>query len=553
MDMIHHFPHMIQECELPERFTFPFCYTPHPLCVEAARLVQEQIAGMDRRWQTELAEGKMFGVLLVRLMRNENLTGSVPVGFLAAFSGNVCGTNLHPYFVPPVYDLLDPQGFFKPEEARISRLNVRIQELMEGEGYRQVVADRDFFFMQTEQEIASFREEMHRKKRFRDEKRAVLAKEESEEAAAALRQLIRESQFLKAELKRKERSREAVLAHLDKQIASVRQEVERLKEERKKRSALLQNEIFEHYVLLNAKGERKNIPQIFAAYSDRTAPAGTGECAAPKLLQYAYLHGLEPLAMAEFWWGKSPISEIRHQGHFYPSCHSKCEPLLTFMMEGLPVEPDPRKMKEGSVLEVVYEDERLMAVVKPPGLLSVPGKGEEPSVYSILRRQHPEFTGPLVVHRLDMATSGLLLIAKDEDMYVRMQRLFESRLIRKRYVAVLDGVPTRQNGRIRLPLCPDVEDRPRQMVSREHGKEAVTDYQVLSVEEGYARIAFWPVTGRTHQLRVHSAHPDGLDTPILGDTLYGSHGHRLYLHAEQIEFIHPVTGRHVVICSFPEF
>lgn len=262
--------------------------------------------------------------------------------------------------------------------------------------------------------------------------------------------------------------------------------------------------------------------------------------------------------MAEFWWGDSPKNEIRHHGYYYPSCKGKCEPILQHMLQGLEVDENPLldNVHKDTELETVFEDEWLVVVNKPAGMLSVPGKAEDmDSVYHRLKKKYPDATGPMIVHRLDMATSGLLLVAKTKEVHQHLQAQFENRSIKKRYIALLDGViaETEKTGRISLPLCLNPLDRPRQMVNEEYGKEAVTEYQIITNSRNCTRIAFYPLTGRTHQLRVHAAHPKGLNCPILGDELYGKKADRLYLHAEYIEFRHPVYGDIVCIHKEPEF
>ena len=329
-------------------------------------------------------------------------------------------------------------------------------------------------------------------------------------------------------------------------------DIESLKEERKNRSIALQQWIFRQFRLLNAHGETKDIEQIFAETARRNPPAGTGECAAPKLLQHAYLQGLQPLAMAEWWWGDSPKGEIRRHGHYYPSCRHKCEPILHHMLQGVDVEPNPLLVSntDATQLHTVYEDDSLLVVNKPAGMLSVPGKTGQASVLSILQERYPDATGPLLVHRLDMDTSGLLLAAKDKDIHALLQAQFESRSVKKRYLALLEGVPQGKEpkGFIRLPMRPDYDNRPYQLVDFEYGKPAVTRYEILSpladeTSKERTLIHYYPETGRTHQLRVHSAHPDGMNCPIVGDPLYGQPADRLYLHAEYLEFRHPVYGK----------
>ena len=452
--MIHSFPIATNNLPLPQLFTYPFHYTPHPLCVKAAEEVQQYLQTRTD-WHEELQQGKMFGVLVVK-----NPTGEV--GYLAAFSGNLAGSNHHDYFVPPVYDLLNPDGYFKEEEARISAINVMLNHTNDNN-----------------QEI-----------------------------------------------------------------------IEALKEERKQRSIALQQWIFEQFRLRNARGEEQDIYSIFTQTAHRNPPAGTGECAAPKLLQYAYLNNLQPLAMAEFWWGNSPKGEIRRHGHYYPACRHKCEPILSFMLQGLEVEPNPllTSNTDATQLETVYEDDFLLVVNKPAGMLSVPGKTGQASVLTLLQERYPDATGPILVHRLDMATSGLLLAAKDKDTHALLQKQFEGRTVKKRYIALLEGIPQAEpKGFIRLPLRPDFDNRPLQMVCYEYGKPAVTRYEIMDTENNYTRMAFYPETGRTHQLRVHAAHPEGLNCPIVGDPLYGQPAERLYLHAERLEFRHPVTGQRLQI------
>lgn len=361
--------------------------------------------------------------------------------------------------------------------------------------------------------------------------------------AKELAAMIRESQFQKAELKRMEKIWKEKIASLQAEADTFITKIETMKIERKKRSATLQRKLFEQFQILNAHGETKDLCRIFAQTIQKFPPAGAGECAAPKLLQYAYKHQLKPIAMAEFWWGDSPKAEIRHHGYYYPACKGKCGPILGHMLQGLEVEENPllKKHYHEMPLEIVYEDNYLVVINKPAGMLSVPGKGEIDSVYQHIKILYPDTTGPLIVHRLDMATSGVLLIAKNKEVHQHLQAQFKNRMIKKRYIALLDGKISSKEGTIILPLRMDPLDRPRQVVDHEHGKTAITQYQVLNEQEGNTLIAFYPLTGRTHQLRVHAAHPEGLHCPIRGDELYGQKADRLYLHAESLEFVHPVT------------
>ena len=597
--MIHFFKKPVSHLALPEKFTYPFHYTPHPLCVLAAEEVKEYIASR-KEWQEELAFGKMFGVLIVQTDNGITNNEENQIGYLAAFSGNLGGKNLHPYFVPPVYDLLQPEGFFKIEEEQISAINIRIRELENSSSY---LGSKEKWKIETEQAKAVLNQakaELKMAKEAREIRRQSSPELSEEEQAS----LIRESQYQKAEYKRLEKEWKKRLEELETEVRHFDIEIERLKTERKERSAALQRKLFEQFRMLNAHGEVKDLYTIFEQTVQKVPPAGAGECALPKLLQYAYLHQLKPLAMAEFWWGDSPKNEIRHHGYYYPSCKGKCEPILQHMLQGLEVDENPllNLVHEEEELEIVFEDEWLLVVNKPAGMLSVPGKAEDrDSVYHRLKKKYPEATGPMIVHRLDMATSGLLLVAKTKEVHQDLQAQFANRSIKKRYVAVLDGAiikteketkpiaekailiakepvltkktakaeRTGNTGRIELPLCLNPLDRPRQMVSSEHGKEAITEYQIISESERitsesentfnesnridesersinesrkYTRIIFYPLTGRTHQLRVHAAHPEGLGCPILGDELYGKKADRLYLHAEYIEFRHPIYG-----------
>ena len=608
--MIHFFKQPISHLALPDKFTYPFHYTPHPLCVLAAEEVKEYIASREE-WQEELAFGKMFGVLIVQKENKQETAKKEAVneiGYLAAFSGNLAGKNLHPYFVPPVYDLLQPEGFFKIEEEQISSINIRIRELENNRSYLDL---KEKWKTETEQAKAILNQAkaaLKAAKEAREIRRQSSSALSEEEQAS----LIRESQYQKAEYKRLEKKWKKRLEELETETRHFETEIEQLKTERKERSAALQRKLFEQFRMLNARGEVKDLYTIFEQTVQKVPPAGAGECALPKLLQYAYLHQLKPLAMAEFWWGDSPKNEIRHHGYYYPSCKGKCEPILQHMLQGLEVDENPllNLVHEEEELEIVFEDEWLLVVNKPAGMLSVPGKAEDrDSVYHRLKKKYPEATGPMIVHRLDMATSGLLLVAKTKEVHQDLQAQFANRSIKKRYVAVLDGAiiktekekekekeketkpiaekailiaketvltkktakaeRTGNTGRIELPLCLNPLDRPRQMVSSEHGKKAITEYQIISESERitsesentfnesnridesersinesrkYTRIIFYPLTGRTHQLRVHAAHPEGLGCPILGDELYGKKADRLYLHAEYIEFRHPIYG-----------
>ena len=541
--MLHRFTTSISDIPLPERFTYPFCYTPHPLCVMAAEEVQHYLSKQSG-WQEELSQGKMFGVLIVQ-------TEDGSTGYLAAFSGILAGKNIHPYFVPPVYDLLQPQGFFKTEEENISAINRRIRRLEEDKKYIDLRSDLTQTTQSAQDALSIAKTQLKEAKDKRELLRKTGQLDAKEEA-----DLIRESQFQKAEYKRLERSWTDKIASLQVEAGNWEKQIQELKAERKVRSAALQQQLFEQFRMLNYRGEAITLCDIFKQTVHKTPPAGAGECAAPKLLQQAYLHHWKPIAMAEFWWGNSPKNEVRHHGYYYPACKGKCEPILRHMLQGLEVEANPMQQEAergNEKLNIVYEDQWLLIINKPAGMLSVPGKERQTSIYDLARKAYPEADGPMIVHRLDMATSGLLIIAKDKKTHQHLQAQFKNRSIRKKYIALLDGIVPEDEDTIELPLCPNPLDRPRQMVDTQYGKPAITYYQVLERTDKYTRIAFYPHTGRTHQLRVHAAHPSGLHCPIIGDELYGKKDKRLYLHAESIEFTHPVNGQSMCVTEKADF
>lgn len=511
----HPLPPGIQTVRLPEQFTYPFCYEPHPLCIAAADEVRRYLA-QHPEWHEELQSGKMFGVLVVK--------GGA---FLAAFSGTLDGKTQHPYFVPPVFDLMAPGCYFQEEERRISSINGRIASM-------QAQIKESPLRRQMQEELQAYRSMMQEEKQKRHRLRADLSPEELTKREP---ELIKQSQYQKAQYQRLQQEWRQRINADEASSRELQEQIERLQRERHQRSIALQQWLFRQFVFLNALGETKTLPELFAP---AVPPSGAGECCAPRLLQAAYREGLQPLCMAEFWVGASPKDEIRHEGHFYPACNSKCRPILRHMLRGLDVEPNPLHAERElllSNLRIIYKDSEMAVVDKPAGLLSVPGKDDQPSVQEAMRRIFPQATGPLIVHRLDMDTSGLMLIALTEDKYHELQTLFLQRRIHKVYHALLEReMPIGQEGDISLPLRPDFDDRPRQMVDPKHGKAAQTHYRVLENRDGHALLELRPITGRTHQLRVHCAHPLGLDNPIIGDRLYGKTAERLMLHAEEITF-----------------
>ena len=555
--MVHDFDIDAGGIALPGRFTNPFCYEPHPLAIEASRGVMRYLASRAE-WLGELSLGKMFGVLVVR--RPDGT-----VGYLAAFSGNLAGSNRHDYFVPPVYDMLRPDGRFRLEEERISRINRQLDAIEHADDYRALHAALERVREEADEAVAAHKALMARSKARRDAARAS--------GTADADALVHESQWMKAELRRIKARGSAAIADAETAVRIIDDYVDELREERRRRSVALQKWLFDQFVMLNARGERRTLSEIFATTPQQLPPAGAGECAAPKLLQYAFASGLRPVAMAEFWYGQSPVGEVRHHAHFYPACHGKCRPILGFMLQGLDVEPEP-VCDDFAPVRVIYSDEHIVAVENPSGMLTVPGKIASTSL-------HERLTAILgcelhVVHRLDMDTSGIVVFAKDAATHKALQRQFAWHTVRKEYVALLGGAVSRPQGVIELPLCPDVEHRPQQMVSREHGKHAVTRYEVTPLPAGelaelrrggvsgeVTRVRFIPLTGRTHQLRVHAAHRLGLNAPILGDRIYGRNGgagiggnarslvagRRLCLHAEVLALTHPATGAELLLTA----
>lgn len=534
----HRFTSSVVGIKLPTKFTFPFYYEPHPLAVIAAEELQaylisqkdfEHNFGLNRN-QSGLIIGKMFGVLVCRTKNGE-------LGYLAAYSGKLANSNDHAHFVPPIFNMLTTNSFFRKEEELLNGYNRRIELLESAEELKIAKNELESARSTSEGELQSFKNVIKQNKI----KRKILRQTEggnNPELIERLRQeSIREQYFLKD----KTAQWKDELAKKEARLTTLLNEIAELKAERKSKSSQLQQRLFEKYHFLNANNVEASLAAIFSTSEDIKPPAGSGECAAPKLLQYAYENELEPIALAEFWWGQAPQSEIRAHKNYYPACRGKCEPILGHMLQGLDVEENPLLINpaEDKQLSVVFEDDTLMIINKPAEFLSVPGKTINDSVLSRLRVMLPDATGPLLIHRLDMSTSGILVVAKTEEAHKFIQRQFIKRSVQKRYIALLDGEVNTPQGIIDLPLRVDLEDRPRQLVCYEHGKSARTKYKVLEVADGKTRVEFIPITGRTHQLRVHAAHPKGLNIPIVGDDLYGKKAQRLHLHAEFISFIHP--------------
>ena len=538
--------------ELPKKLDYPFYYDPKPLAVQAAKQLQARLEIEDFNHNFGIGQsvrgnaiGKMFGVLVVE-------DGSGEIGYLAAFSGKIADKNHHEGFVPPVFDILEEGGFFKKGEVELNELNRKIESIENSLEFANAIQILERLKKDSEEKINTFKALLKSEKQKRDEIRLknidILSQVEFEKLNE---QLKNESISQQLEFKKLKKTLAEQIFDLERNTF---EEHQNLKEIRANKSARLQQAIFSKYTFLNSKKQNKSLLEIFSNTVFKVPPAGAGECAAPKLFQYAFLHDLKPICMAEFWWGMSPDSEVRVHKQFYPACRGKCEPILDHMLEGIELEDNPM-LKQAKVkdLKIVFEDEWLLLVNKPADFLSVPGKKLKDSVLERIKINYPFATGPLLVHRLDMSTSGLLLVSKTEEVYKNLQKQFIQRKVKKTYIALLEGIVTEKEGSINLPLRVDLEDRPKQMICFEHGKNALTNYKVLETSNNRTRIEFYPITGRTHQLRVHAAHHLGLKCPIVGDDLYGSKVNRLHLHAAEIEFTHPVTKEILSVQSLPEF
>ncbi|KPH91507.1 pseudouridine synthase [Pseudoalteromonas undina] len=529
----------IDNLALPEQFTFPFYYKPHPLTVAAAKQLQQQLKKLDKAIldTDDIDAGKMFGVLVVQ-------DESQQLGFISAYSGQIAGIDEQLHFAPNVALKHIDDAEFSQQSQVINDINAQITALQNSDNYQQIeqqlVTARQYY----EQQLIAKQQAMQVTRKQRKQQRQAAGEQLNNDEFEKLKnQLAGQSIVEKKQLQALKQQWQTRIAALEQAQLTIDDEINGLKKRRKVLSKNLQKKLFAQYQFLNANGEVTDLNAIFAKLPEHTPPSGAGDCAAPKLLQYAYKHNLKPLAMAEFWWGAPPKSAIRHHLHYYPSCYSKCQPILGHMLEGLNVEDNPLLVNpaQGKDLTIVYQDDDLLVVNKPAEFLSVPGINIDDSVYMRIKTQFPHASGPLIVHRLDMSTSGLLMIALNKRVHKALQKQFIERSVEKRYVALVAGNIAAESGSIELPLVLDFDDKPRQMVCYKTGKPSLTTWQVLERKNNTTRLQLYPKTGRTHQLRVHCAHHLGLNTPIVGDTHYGEKSDRLHLHAEYLAFTHPIS------------
>ena len=546
--MLHfqHFKEDISGIQVPDKFTFPFYYEPHPLTIVATKELQEYLEKQTdfehefglKGAKLKNAIGKMFGILVVKKTDNS-------LGYLAAYSGKLADNSFPHKFVPPIFNMRSEGSFYLEGEKKIEKIGAEIQLLKKDENYLSLKKSLKKLSKKIEADLAAQRKKMKTSKLSRRlQKKEAKANLDAANFSILNKKLIQESyndQFYFKELQEyysyKIEESKTLLADFENKIIG-------LIALRKKTSAILQNTLFEKYQFLNQQKETKGLLAIFNNPSVKP-PAGAGDCSAPKLLQYAFQHELTPVAMAEFWWGISPNSEVRKHKNFYPSCQSRCKPILNHMLKGIQMDENLllKNLSENQELKIIFEDDDIVIVNKPPEFLSVPGKEIKDSVYTRIKQQYPSATGPLIVHRLDMSTSGILVLTKTKEANRILQNQFIKRTIKKRYVALLSGKLSKKKGVITLPLRLDLDDRPRQLVDFKNGKTAKTNWNVITQNDTHTRVHFYPITGRTHQLRVHAAHKDGLNLPIIGDDLYGTKQDRLYLHADFIEFIHPSSQK----------
>jgi tRNA pseudouridine32 synthase/23S rRNA pseudouridine746 synthase len=505
---------------------------PRTFQVEAiAQNLMQEIKSYGDRY----IEGKMYGVLLAESSQTEKIV-------LKAFSGLLNGESQIAGWVPPI---AGREKVAIEESITLSKLATIKQELIELSEIPQRLE-----YAQKSQAYALQFQILQDQHRVSKQQRQVKRSQLTELLDPDLQKLERESQQEKMLRRDFKRDRDQVLQPLQEAIAIADSKMLMLKKQRRELSRTLQTQMHNAYVLTNFAGETRSLRELI---TEGAMPTGMGDCCAPKLLHYAAIHDLTPLAMAEFWWGLPSADGYKIQGEFYGACVERCQPLMGFLLSGRRSPPAPHAVENFALqnFQLIYEDEYLLAIAKPPDLLSVPGRylDTQDSVLSRLRQYLGKEMGKGMdeqmeiypVHRLDRQTSGVLLFARDLDSLRHLHKQFQNRQVHKTYEALLSGKIAIEQGIIDLPLWGNPENRPHQQVDFVKGKSSVTQFQVLRQEEKRTRIELTPLTGRTHQLRVHAADARGLGMTILGDRLYGCHAEtsRLHLHARELTFTHP--------------
>ena len=530
-----------QALSLPERFTFPYYYTPHPLCELAMQQLQQSLLDCGLN---EISQGNLYAVLLVQNPTTQEL------GYLSAFSGLQLDpalvsqlNNIH--FVPPAFDSEQFQSQNSANLARQLQLADDIEKLQQSHNLDALLAELEGLKIESAQAIEAFQLAMAENKTQRNEVREQANQEKAsgnlESAANLLKQLGNQSSQEKRDLKALRIEWKQKIAERQSQVDLIENELKSRKQDHQAISEQLETQRLSHYRFINQTKQSKNLLELL---DGKDALEGSGDCCLPKLLNFAFEHGFKPLALSEFWWGLPPTDIIRQHANLYPVCQSKSFEILEHQLSGIELEDNPLIVNPavGKSFDIVYEDDEIVVVNKPEEFLSVPGKFIEDSVYTRIKARYPDATGPLIIHRLDMSTSGLLILALTAESNKHIQKQFIDRTVEKRYTALLDGKITGESGDISLPLRGDITDRPRQLVCHEHGRNAETHWQAVSTNNGKTKVHLYPKTGRTHQLRIHCAHPQGLGVPIRGDDLYGYKRERLHLHAGYLKLIHPTTG-----------
>ncbi|OED63890.1 RNA pseudouridine synthase [Vibrio tasmaniensis ZS-17] len=526
---------------LPTRFTFPYYYTPHPTCEFAMQQLQQSLLDCG---VNETSQGNLYAVLLVQDPTTQEL------GYLSAFSGLQLDSSLASQltsitFVPSAFDgqqfqVQNTQGLVKQATLVNDITNLEKTHNLDDLTSSLIKLKND-----ASKAVEAFQITMAANKAERTVLREKANQEKAlgnlESAANLLKQLGNQSSQEKRDLKALRIEWKQKIAERQSQVDAIESELKSRKQEYQEISAELEAQRLSHYCFINQALESKNLLELL---DGKDALEGSGDCCLPKLLNFAFEHRFKPLALSEFWWGLPPTAVIRQHANLYPVCQSKSFEILDHQLNGIELEDNPLIVNPavGKSFDILYEDDEIVVVNKPEEFLSVPGKFIEDSVYTRIKARYPDATGPLIIHRLDMSTSGLLILALTAESNKHIQKQFIDRTVEKRYTALLDGEIDGKSGDISLPLRGDITDRPRQLVCHEHGRNAETHWEAVSTNNGKTKVHLYPKTGRTHQLRVHCAHPSGLGVPIRGDDLYGYKRERLHLHAGYLKLIHPTTG-----------